>query len=368
MKYITPADHQAKRISVHNSQRQHFVQPVSAPLYAITAITNYPRFYSRYKLWERWEKMCQDAGAIPITIEIALRDRHHEVTQHDNPNHIQLRTISELWHKENALNIAISRLPEDWEYVAWIDSDIEFARPDWVTETIHQLQHYKIIQMWSHAQDLGPDISHPGSLHTPVHRQFNSFMYSFLQDVESSVYNPRPGKRYQHCPTPPDYGHGHGYGGAPSRHHDAHQWHSGYCWAARRSALADLGGLGDIAPLGSGDHHMAAALVGCVDRTIHQGMQPSYKEYWHQWQERATEYIKRNVGYMPGLILHHWHGKKAQRGYIDRWKILVDNKFDHLLDLKKDIQHVWQLTNRNLKLRDQIRRYFLSRSEDSIDL
>ena len=364
MKYITPADHAANRVTVHPSQRQHFVEPVSSPLYVITAITNYPRFYSRYRLYERFEKMCADAGAVLYTVEVALRDRHFEVTDHTNPHHIQLRAISEIWHKENALNIAISRLPADWEYVAWVDSDIEFARPDWVVETIHQLQHYKMIQMWSHAQDLGPDKNHPGALWTPIHRQFQSFLYSYAQNVESSVYNPRPGKQYTNPPTQP--GHGHGYGGV-GPFHDAHLWHSGYCWAARRSAIADLGGLGDVAILGSGDHHMAASLVGCVSRTIHQAMQPEYKAYWSRWQERAEKFIQRNVGYMPGLILHHWHGKKANRGYIDRWKILVENKYVPDLDTKRSPQGILELADRNYRLRDQIRAYFRTRNEDSID-
>ena len=363
MKYITPADHYAARRTVEPSQRQHFVEPISAPLYVITAITNYPRFYSRYRLYERFEKMCADAGAVLYTVEIALRDRHHEVTKFDNPHHIQLRTISELWHKENALNIAISRLPADWEYVAWIDSDIEFARPDWVVETIHQLQHYKMIQMWSHAQDLGPDPNHPGALWGPIHKQFQSFLYSYAQGVESSVYNPRPGKKYEMEKGAT----GSGGSGGVGKFHDAHLWHSGYAWAARRSALADLGGLGDVAILGSGDHHMAAALVGRVERTIHGQMSPQYKAYWAEWQARAEKYIQRNVGYMPGLILHNWHGKKVNRGYIDRWKILVDNKYVPELDTKRDVQGVLQLTDRNIRLRDQIRRYFAQRAEDSID-
>lgn len=363
MKYITPAQHHANRVTVHPSQRQHFVQPVSSPLYVVTAITNYPRFYARYRLFERFEKMCADAGAVLYTVEIALRDRHHEVTQYDNPRHVQLRAVSEIWHKENALNIAISRLPQDWEYVAWIDSDIEFARPDWVEECKHQLQHYKVIQMWSHAQDLGPDGNHPGALYGPIHRQFQSFMYSYAQGVESAIYNPLPGRNYGAISNPGSSG---GSGGA-GRFHDAHLWHSGYAWAARRSAIADLGGLGDIAILGSGDHHMAAALVGRVNVTIHNGMQQSFKSYWSRWQSRADQYIKRNIGYMPGLILHNWHGKKANRGYIDRWKILVDNKYDWHEDVKYSPQGVLELTERNWRLRDQIRAYFRSRNEDSID-
>ena len=61
------------------------------------------------------------------------------------------------WHKENLVNLGIARLPRDSRYVAWVDADLTFARHDWVQETIQQLQHYPIVQMFAEAHDLGPD-------------------------------------------------------------------------------------------------------------------------------------------------------------------------------------------------------------------
>lgn len=349
MKYITPADHYDSRRVLHPSQHQHHVQPVSSPLYVITIITNPQRFYTRYKLYQAFEKMCEDAGAVLYTVELALRDRHHEITSADNPRHIQLRSPSELWHKENLLNIAISRLPADWEYVAWIDADIQFARPDWATETIHQLQHYKIVQMFSHAQDLSYD--YDLGVGQKLSRPFQSFLYSFLT-----------GEKLEGWSAVAKHGHTHYAAGSKWW-----LWHTGYAWAARRSALADLGGLGDIAALGSADHHMAACLVGKVTDTIAQGMVTSYTDYWLRWQERALKFINGNFGYVPGLILHNWHGPKAGRQYVSRWRILVEEKYDYLLDLKYDVQGVLALTDRNPRLRDRIQQYFRQRNEDSVE-
>lgn len=351
VKYITPENHFASRLEVHPSQRQHHVTPVSAPLHVITAISNPQRYYSRYRLYQAFEKMCADAGAVLWTVELALRDRHHEITQPDNPHHIQLRSPSELWHKENLLNIAIQRLPADWEYVAWIDADVTFARPDWVVETIHQLQHYKIVQMFSHAQDVGPQ--HDLGPRQVLGKVYQSFLYSLITGEDISGWSPVNRN-----------GGASGYGGGRKWW----LWHTGYAWAARRSAISDLGGLGDCAPLGSADHHMAAALIGRVRETIHGGMHRHYKEYWDRWQARALKYINRNVGYVPGLLLHYWHGPKADRRYNDRWKILVDNRFDPLEDMKYDPQGVLQLTERNWKLRNDIREYFRVRNEDSIEV
>lgn len=365
MKYIDPSAHRASRPEVHPSQRQHHVCPVSAPLHVITVISNPMRYYARYKLYEGFEKMVSDAGAILWTVELALRDRHHEITQPDNPHHIQLRSPAILWHKENLINIGISRLPADWEYVAWIDADIQFARPDWAVETIQQLQIYKIVQMWSHSVDLGPD--------QQVIANCTSLIHNYIRD--RNLLHPLGAGR-----TQSKVGRGNGLFATPDAPRDAYMavramkgvepglMHTGYAWAARRSAINDLGRLGEISILGSGDRHMAYALLGEVERSYPPNLPPSYGEYWREWQHRAETYIRRSVGVVPGTILHYWHGSKQHRRYADRWHILTSNKFDHPRDLKKDPQGILQLTERNIQLRDDIINYFAVRNEDSIDL
>ncbi len=356
MKYISPENHADSRLIVHPSQRQHHVNPVSAPLHVITAITNPHRYYVRYKLYEAFEKMVQDAGAILTTVELAVRDRHHEVTKFGCENHVQLRSPDILWHKENLLNVGIRhalwKYP-DAEYFAWIDADVQFTRPDWVAETIHQLQIYKVVQMWSHSIDLGPD-------NQPI-AQCSSVFHTYMRD--RNILKPGGG-----------FGRGKGLFHQDKCDVDYYETkplgnlHTGYCWAARRSALADLGGLGDIGVLGSGDRHMAYALIGEVAKSFPQNLCPTYYDYWNEWQARAEKFIQRKVGVVPGTILHYWHGSKRNRRYGDRWQILRDNQFDWTKDLKKDPQGVWQLTDRNLRLRDDILNYFNVRNEDSIDL
>lgn len=367
MIYTTPQTHREGAPEVHPSQRQAHITPINSPLYVVTAVSNPQRFRTRYELYRAFEKRVIDAGAIPYTVELALRDRHFEVTEADNPRHIQLRSPAELWHKENLLNLGIRALPSDWQYVAWIDADVSFARPDWVQETLHQLQHYHILQLWSHAQDLGPN-------NEPIGITFESFLSSiangepmpgYLADTAVGLELQATTKS-EACPYPP-------YAGASADvkarwSANGHKWHSGYAWAARRSAISDLGGLGDVAVLGSSDHHMAAALIGKVERTIHGRMNPNYLRYWQQWQARAMKFIKGNVGYVPGLLLHHFHGAKRHRRYVDRWSILVDNQYNPETDITRDVQGLLQLTGENLGLRDGIRSYFRQRNEDSIEV
>lgn len=330
MKYITPRNHVAERREVHPSQRQIHVEPVSSPLYVVTTVFNPNRYQSRYKLYQGFEKHCADSGAILYTVEAALRDRHHEITAPDNPQYIQLRTESELWFKENLQNVGTSKLPADWEYVAYIDADFLFTRPDWATETVHMLQHYDAVQMFSHM-----------TYETYDHRSHGTL----------------DGFAYAHCnqsTIPKEYGHKGAVGGA---------------WAFRRSALDKLGGLLDCCILGSADWHMSFAMAMRDD--VHPDMNlskaPGYVAAIRRWHDRAA-LLRGNIGFVDAHAIHFWHGPMKNRGYKWRSSILTENAYDPLTDLKYDWQGVLQLTKNKPRMRDQIRAYFRQRHEDSIDL
>ncbi len=144
--------------------------------------------------------------------------------------------------------------------------------------------------------------------------------------------------------------------------------HTGYAWAFRRSAISDLGGFGEIGILGSGDRHMAYALIGEVDKSFPVGIHPTYKDYWQQWQDRAEQSIHQNIGAMSGTLFHHWHGSKTHRRYQDRWMILTQHQFDWTRDIKHDMNGVLAWTGRNHALQRDVRNYFAVRNEDSTDL
>jgi hypothetical protein len=322
----------------HTSRRDMDTSPhdlTNKKLYVIAVVSNPARFTSRYTLFHKFkEYMSKNPNVELYIVEQAFGQRPFEVTHAGNPKHIQVRSYDELWHKENMINLGIQRLPADWEYMAWIDADVEFVRPDWAQETIHQLQHHQVVQMFQHAIDLGPT-----GESLQIHQ---GFLYSHFTD------KPKPEKgKYAH-------------------------WHPGYAWAARREAIDALGGLYDVSVLGSGDHLMAWALLGQGASSLPSQMTQSYKDTLADWERRATRFIHRDVGYVKGTLLHYWHGKKSDRRYTDRWKILRDAQFDPTTDLKKDWQGLWQLdmdgSDRLIQLRDGIRKYFRARNEDSTDL
>ena len=314
------------RVSRYHQGDNHLLDD----FYVISVISNPVRFESRYDLYMNFKKEMEEAGVKLFTVELQQGDRSFQITESENPMHLQLRTYEELWFKESMINLALSRLPKGWKYCAWIDADISFTNKNWAIETVQQLQHYHIVQLFSHAIDLGPN----GEL-VQTH---NGFVWSY-----------QSGK---------PWGRGKGYS----------HFHPGYGWAATREALDLVGGLIDKSILGAGDHHMACALIGKAEDSFPKGIESAYAKYILKWQARAERHLKRDIGYVNGTIYHHWHGKKKDRRYVDRWEILINNSFKPEDDLYRDTQGLYILSDSNIKLRDDIRQYFRSRLEDSQDL
>lgn len=310
--------------------------------HVIAVVSNPIEYQSRYRLYDVFSEDTTRKGAQLWTVEMQTGARNHRITKAGEQNGVQLWSSAlpgEIWHKENLLNVAIQHLTRhspDWRYVAWVDADIKFEDGA-LEKTAQALQHFDVVQMWSHATDFGPDGGLVGQIH-------QSFMYCYWHDIV------------------PKNQHGYLFGG-----------HPGFAWAARRDSLNKMGSaltgpLIDFAALGSGDRHMACGLVGKVLDSVHGDMHPAYKKWLVQWQNQAERNIKRNVGYVSNSVRHMWHGRKADRGYASRWRILVDNQFNPETDLAKDVSGIWRLVvdcPRQRRLRDDIRKYFRARKEDA---
>jgi hypothetical protein len=340
--------------TLHRSHARADIQPLADSLHVLTMLENPLRWRARYRNYWMFERHVEQSGAILYTCEIAFGEREFEITRAGNPRHLQLRASSELWRKENALNLLAARLPADAKYLAWIDADVQFARPDWAQETLHLLQHYDVIQMFSHVQNIGPRYESLNSR--------RSFLWNYVENRSA----PHSGDFAR--PRPASAGSDYCYGGSGG----GGKWnHTGFAWACRKSAFDHLGGLIDWAIIGSADYHMAAALVGNVGISLNPLFPPRYRQLCERWEDRAVKYVLRNpsggVGYMPGTILHHFHGSTVNRAYNQRWKLLVRTNFDPDLDLKRDWQGLWQLTDHNPELRDGLRAYARLRDEDSSD-
>lgn len=152
--------------------------------------------------------------------------------------------------------------------------------------TIHQLQHYPIVQLFESSAFLGPTGK------KKVLRWDHSFAYAIRHQTQ---IDPR---RASECYV-----------------------HPGYAWAMRRTTFEAMGGLLDFSIHGAGDIHFAYALLNRIDETIPTGVDGDYRRVAQIWGQRVAEVSGNGtlVGYVPINIWHHWHGSRVNRGYFERW-------------------------------------------------
>ncbi|CAF2219340.1 unnamed protein product [Rotaria magnacalcarata] len=321
-------------------------------LAVIAVFFNPVRYSSRYNLYRRFEEHMSQSGVFLFTVEcvfesaplFGLQQQTYEVTQSNNPHHLQLVAPSILWMKENLINISVKHLPAHIEYIAWIDTDIEFDHLNWPHLVIEELQRYPIVQLFEMANFLGPKGKNE------ILRRDYSFVYSIKHN------KPIDSRQYK-------------------------EWypHPGYAWAMRRTEFNSIGGLFEFAVLGSGDLHLAYALLNRIRETFPKNLHEDYQRLAIAWSERVAELAQEghNVGYVPINIWHHWHGSKNDRGYVERWSILERHQFSPSKDLERNTETgvIGLVSRRNIgKLQMSVRMialerdiviYFQSRKEDS---
>jgi hypothetical protein len=310
-------------------------------------------------------------------VELAYGDRPFEVTG-GHPSDVQLRTSSELWHKEQLINIGVAHFPANWKYGAYVDGDFHFTRHDLAIEAIHQMQHYDFVQLFSSYADLTGETY--GTGHRPL-RVNNGFAYNYIQNGYRLPDGYESGG-WKQAAT----GTGYDAGGYTLTYHDLMNGSvaqastrtssggpgvgatgvgaTGGAWAFRRSAFNTVGGMLDVCALGHGDWFMTFGLVGETAPDMHvNGYTADYLGAIGAWQRNAAK-LHKNVGYVDCFATHHFHGAKSRRGYSSRDIILVKNQYSPTTDLQKDWQGVYTLSGNKPALRDDIRRYFISRTED----
>ena len=314
-------------------------------LHVITARFNPLYWRTPHQNWERFAQHMLDSGVNLTVVECVPGNEDFACTQPpmSDPSHAErflhvgVRAKTRGWTKENLINLGVQRRPES-KYIAWIDADILFRRPDWALASIRALQHYDVIQPWSTCYDLGPNGEHIAA-HTSFCKQF---------------FDGKP-------LTPDNWTEPYWIGSGGSNVYP----HSGYGWAITRQAFDWIGGLFELGGVGSGDHHMALGLAGLAHKSLPPGPNAAYCEEVMRWGARAQRHINGNIGYTAGTIEHSWHGKKSDRGYLSRWGMFVTHGFNPHEDLKRNAFGVLEFASNKPALRRAFDRYLQSRSEDA---
>ena len=293
------------------------------PLYVVLPYFNFCGFRRRRQLFIEFVNRISKTKDIRIVISEALGSEPLP----DLPvwHHVKHETPHPIWIKENLVNLGVSEFPHDWKYMAWVDADLTFLNVNWVRDTLTELESYDIVQLFQTAVNLG---STGESL-----------------KIDKS------------------FGYMHRDSGTPYTKTDRYGfWHPGYGWACTRKAFEQMSGLIDWAILGSGDRHMALAWIGRVNDSAPGNISTNYMKLLNDYQ-KACKGLE--VSYVPGTILHHWHGRFEDRRYRERWEILTKNKFDPLIDISITNSGVTCLTRRGLRFAKELQEYFTGRREDS---
>lgn len=294
-------------------------------LHVVIVISNPCQFARRYILAREFIKRIEmDDDVLLYVVELAYNDQKYYITQKNNKRHLQLHANIPLWHKENMINVAVKKLlPKNWKAFAWIDADVEFESSTWASDALKILNgHSDVLQLFSHCIDMAKN-----ETTMTVHNSFS----------------------YQYCKGLP-YGKGVNF------------WHPGYAWACTRKAYEKMGGLYDLGILGSGDNIMSLSFINNGIKSINSNSTNEYKQSILDFQNNVNKF---RIGYVPGVILHYYHGSKKNRKYTERWQILINHSYDPYSYVKYNDDGLLIPTDKCPKqLLDDILNYFLERNED----
>lgn len=363
----------------------------------VTMISNPVRYRTRVRLYREFRRhILEDLGANLLTVELQLGETHPHVTgdecdpephdhgldardqvavRHVSPREVQVQVSSSsmLWSKENCLNIGLTKLPRAARYVAWVDADVTFLNPHVVRDTMHALQVHKVVQMFEHCIDLGPrhetmqvhtsfGFCHHNGHPLPAHhrpQQHQDGKGKGGKGRGAGGHGHHGGYAYDDPPAPPRPS------PSPAPVPSSTSWHPGYVWAAKLETLQQLGGLFDVAVLGAGDHHMACCMAGRGAHSAPTTLHPNYHAAIAAYEALCERFVQRRIGFVPGTILHAFHGRKADRQYVSRWDVLVRHQYDPVRDLRRNLHGVYEYARVNdYALQADIVRYFESRNED----
>jgi hypothetical protein len=273
--------------------------PIEEKLHVIVVISNPCLYAIRYILMKEFMKRMEldETVVILYVVELAYKNQDFIITDKNNKNHLQLRAEHPLWHKENMINIGVKYLlPSNWKAMAWIDADIEFESTTWAKDTLKILNGSKdVVQLFSHCVDMNKD--------KEAMNVYASFGYQYIKK------NPyKSGINF---------------------------WHPGYAWACTRKAYEKMGGLYEIGILGSGDNIISLCIIGKGERSVYIKGSEEYKKSILNYENKINNL---RLGYVPGVIRHHYHGSKKNRRYMERTSILAKYNYNpNIHVIKNDI-------------------------------
>lgn len=342
-------------------------------LWVVTSYFNPAGFRTPRQNYCRFADSLASSGIRLFTVECAFGDRPFELDP--GANLLQVRTPDVLWQKERLINLAVSRLPERVDKVAWIDCDLLFDNPAWAVIASAKLDQVPVVQLYGSMTRLAPGREFPSGRE----RKEAGYVKAWLNPLDDLW--PRPSR----AKNP---------GGA---------------WAARRS-LFERCGIYDGLIVGGGDFLFACALTGrylaggvrritgarvlpLADRLdrglswlsrlpglrcdpgrglgeVARRLAPlpvlgeDFLTHYLSWAEPFWQEFGGRFDYVPGEVIHLWHGKAVHRQYQSRYGIMARNGFDPATDVRLTEEGTLAWASDKPRLHQDVIDYFCVRRED----
>ena len=122
-------------------------------LYVILPYFNYVGWDNRAENTIRFiqENIHLQSDGVKFVLMEGIYKNKHQLNHvpKDIYKHMQLHVEHPIWIKENLINLAIQQLPEDWQYVAWIDADIFFTNTNWHHDARRLLNTHNMLQLFT---------------------------------------------------------------------------------------------------------------------------------------------------------------------------------------------------------------------------
>jgi hypothetical protein len=312
------------------------LRDTTANFWAITAYFNPCGYRRRLANFRTFRK----ALRIPlVAVELSF-DGVFELTRADADILIQLNDGDIMWQKERLLDVALQSLPDECDFVAWLDCDVLFQNDSWPDCARRQLRRVSLVQLFHECVHLAPDA-----------RDFGSDRPQAARIDEAAGWKIAAGKALADDSSDLTAPLTRGYT-------------IGLAWAASRE-LVQKHSFYDACILGGGDRAIVSAAIGDFARCIStQRMNPQQAEHYRRWAEPFATEARGRVGGIDGRLFHLWHGDLRERRYRLRHRDLARFSFDPFADITGRRDSAWKWATTKPLMQQFVRGYFFSRNED----
>lgn len=305
-------------------------------IWAITSFFNPARYYRRR---ENFREFRNRLGIPLLAVELGF-DQQFELRDDDAEILIRKTGGDVMWQKERLLNIALTALPASCRYVAWIDSDLIFARSDWPALAVRALEVAPLVQLFSNLYLLARGVQDKMTNTTSVE--------ACLPALGKGI---RSGRSARECFAETRAGSAHAYSASPA-------------WAMRRDVLSSFG-FYDACILGGGDSALICAMLGFPDHVVlRHHMNAPRAEHYLEWAKPVAACVGADFAMLDGAAFHLWHGSIADRRYADRHVAFGRFDFDPTRDIAAQPSDAWRWNTDRPDMHAHVAAYFASRFED----